>query len=62
MEKSSVQFLYEGGFLLAIPMLYLIIKAVLLMFSNYVIFNDKIILMFLFLSSVIQLMFSTYPW
>ena len=57
-----LQFLYEGGVLLGVPIIYLVVKSIIIMFSKKYDFNFRILIVFLFFSSVIGLMFSSYPW
>lgn len=57
-----VQFLYEGGVLLTVPLLIVIIKAIKIIITNKYSYENKLFIIFLFFSSVIELMFSSYPW
>jgi O-antigen ligase len=61
-HNFALQFLFEGGIILAMPIIYLLINSFKLMFSANVSLNDKTFIFFLFQSSVIQLSFSSYPW
>jgi len=57
-----LHFLYEGGILLAIPFLFIIVKSIYIIFSNKYDSEYVILILFLFFSSVIELLFSSQPW
>lgn len=57
-----LHFLYEGGLLLGIPIIYLVAKSIFIMFSKVYNYNFRILVIFLFFSSIVGLMFSSYPW
>jgi O-antigen ligase len=57
-----LHFLYEGGVFLCIPFIGLISKSIYIMLSKQYEFNYRIYVIFLFFSSVIELLFSSQPW
>lgn len=57
-----LHFLYEGGFMLGLPIIYLIGKSFYIIFSVKYEWNYRILIVYLFFASTIGLMFSSYPW
>lgn len=57
-----LHFLYEGGIFLCLPFIVLISKSFYIIFSKHYEFNYRIYVIFLFFSSVIELLFSSQPW
>ena len=57
-----LSFLYEGGILLCMPFIYLFIKSIEVIFSSKFEKDYRVFIIFLFFSSVIELLFSSQPW
>ncbi|WP_353101111.1 O-antigen polymerase [Myroides odoratus] len=57
-----VQILYEGGIVLFIPILFILIYGVKCIFTKYLPFDERIFVLFLFCAGIIELFFSSVYW
>ena len=57
-----IQLLYEGGVILATPIIYVLFKFSKLLFSRSIRFDDWVFIFLIFCSGVIYLFFSTVVW
>ena len=57
-----VQILYEGGIILFIPILFILIQGVRCIFNKGLLFEERVFVLFLFCAGLIELFFSSVYW
>jgi hypothetical protein len=57
-----LQVLYEGGIIFAVPLFYLILRSVNLIFKRTIEYDKRIFVLYLFVTSLVNLLFSSNFW